>query len=60
MVQKYGLEGLLQVDGPVVCHPEQEMAEVKGKKVRVFDRLQVRIVAQMVEFRRTVSLVYDA
>lgn len=59
MVQKYGLEGLLVVDGALACKPETESAEVCGNTVKVFDRVKVKIVAQMVEFRRTVSLVYD-
>jgi len=59
MVQKYGIEGLLVVSsGNVVCQPEKETAVVNGKIIKVFDRVKVQIVAQMVEFRRTVSLVY--
>ena len=59
MVQKYGIEGLLVVSsGNVVCQPEKETAVVIGKTIKVFDRVKVQIVAQMVEFRRTVSLVY--
>jgi hypothetical protein len=59
MVQKYGIEGLLVVSsGNVVCQPEKETAVVNGKTIKVFDRVKVQIVAQMVEFRRTVSLVY--
>jgi len=62
MVQKYGLEGLLVIEDTskhVQLHPEQEMAEIGDKKIRVFDRVKVHIVAQMVEFRRSVCLVYD-
>jgi exoribonuclease R len=59
MVQKYGIEGLLVVNsGSVVCQPEKETAVVNKKTIKVFDRVKVQIVAQMVEFRRTVSLVY--
>lgn len=35
------------------------MAEIGDKKIKTFDRIAVHIVATMVEFRRTVSLVYD-
>lgn len=59
MVQKYGIEGLLEVNGTVVCQPEKETAVVNGRIVKVFDRVKVQIKAQMVEFRRTVSLVYE-
>jgi len=59
MVQKYGIEGLLVVDGTVQCNPEKETALVDGKiTIKVFDRVMVNIVAQMVEFRRSVSLVF--
>lgn len=59
MVQKYGIEGLLVVAGSVQCNPEKETALVNGSTtVKVFDRVMVNIVAQMVEFRRSVSLVY--
>lgn len=58
MVQKYGIEGLLVTTCTVKCMPEKEMAIVDGKEVKVFDRVNVMIKAEMVEFRRSVSLVY--
>jgi hypothetical protein len=59
MVQKYGLEGLLVVEkGKTQCNPEKEKASVDGREYKVFDRVQVMIRAQMVEFRRSVVLVY--
>jgi exoribonuclease R len=58
MVQKYGLEGLLVTQGSLQCRPEQETAVINGKEVKVFDRVKVMIKAEMVEFRRSVSLLY--
>jgi len=58
MVQKYGIEGLLVIEGTVKCMPEKETAVINGKEVKVFDRVKVLIKAEMVEFRRSVSLVY--
>ena len=47
------------VQGNVQCNPEKETAVVNGNTtIKVFDRVMVNIVAQMVEFRRSVSLVY--
>lgn len=46
------------VEGTVRCIPEKETAVINGKDVKVFDRVQVLIKAEMVEFRRSVSLVY--
>jgi hypothetical protein len=40
------------------CIPEQELAIVNQRTIKVFDRVQVFIKAEMVEFRRSVSLVY--
>lgn len=57
MVQKYGLEGLLVTD-QLQCYPEQEQAIVNKRTIKVFDRVKVFIKAEMVEFRRSVSLVY--
>ena len=57
MVQKYGLEGLLQ-GVEAQCFPEKEYCIMNGKEVKTFERVKVEIKAQMVEFRRTVSLVY--
>lgn len=47
------------IDGTVRCIPEKETAVINGKDVKVFDRLKVLIKAEMVEFRRSVSLVYQ-
>ena len=47
------------IDGTVRCIPEKETAVINGKDVKVFDRVQVLIKAEMVEFRRSVSLVYQ-
>lgn len=60
MVQKYGLEGLLVTNDNLVCYPEKESALIGGKEIKVFDRVQVLIKAEMVEFRRSVSLIYLA
>ena len=71
MVQKFGIEGLLTVDETVKQQVTIEMdvekeeayiidqrkAKVTKKVVKVFDNLQVEIRAEMVEYRRTVSLV---
>ena len=46
------------IDGTVRCIPEKETAVINGKDVKVFDRVKVLIKAEMVEFRRSVSLVY--
>lgn len=59
MVQKYGIEGLLVTSVAVQCIPEKELAVINGKEVKVFDRVQVLIKAEMVEFRRSVSLIYQ-
>lgn len=68
MVKKYGIEGLLTVDGQVAyieSNPEKEEARVISKKgsgqqvlkvLKVFDSVNVEIKAAMVEFRRTVEL----
>ena len=47
------------IDGTVRCIPEKETAVMNGKDVKVFDRVKVLIKAEMVEFRRSVSLVYQ-
>ena len=71
MVQKFGIEGLLTVDETVKQQVTIEMdvekeeayiidqrkAKVTKKVVKVFNNLQVEIRAEMVEYRRTVSLV---
>jgi exoribonuclease R len=67
MVEKYGLEGLLVLNdakgekGELDARPEKDEATIVcGKKsivVRTFDRINVQIKAEMVEFRRTVNLV---
>ena len=71
MVQKYGLEGLLVVDDAVKKQVTVEMnvekeeayiidqrkAKETRKVVKVFDNLDVEIRAEMVEYRRTVSLI---
>ena len=60
MVQKYGIEGLLVTEGTLKCMPEKETALINDKEVKVFDRVRVLIKAEMVEFRRSVSLVFMA
>ena len=47
------------IDGTIRCIPEKETAVINGKDVKVFDRVKVLIKAEMVEFRRSVSLVYQ-
>ena len=47
------------IDGTIRCMPEKETAVINGKDVKVFDRVKVLIKAEMVEFRRSVSLVYQ-
>ena len=47
------------IDGTVRCIPEKETAVINGKDVKVFDRVKVLIKAEMVEFRRSVSLMYQ-
>jgi uncharacterized protein YlzI (FlbEa/FlbD family) len=59
MVQKFGLEGLLVTSAKMSCIPEKETALINGKEVKVFDRVNVFIKAEMVEFRRSVSLVHQ-
>lgn len=60
MVQKYGIEGLLVTESASVKYmPEKETAIIGSKEIKVFDRVKVLIKAEMVEFRRTVSLVYQ-
>ena len=39
MVQKYGIEGLLVIEGTVKCIPEKDTAVINGKDVKVFDRV---------------------
>ena len=71
MVQKFGIEGLLTVDHTltkagvqVTTNVEREEAMIaqmnEGKReervIKVFDNVKVEIRAEMVEFRRTVSL----
>ncbi len=48
------------IEGTVRCIPEKETAVINGKDVKVFDRVKVLIKAEMVEFRRSVSLVYQS
>ena len=60
MVKKFGIEGLLVTQGKSLqCNPEKETALVNGKQFRVFDRINVEIKAEMVEFKRSVSLIYS-
>jgi len=47
------------IDGTVRCIPEKETAVINGQDVKVFDRVKVLIKAEMVEFRRSVNLVYQ-
>lgn len=60
MVQKYGLEGMLAIENLSVKYlPERETVIIDSKDIRVFDRVNVFIRADMIEFRRTVSLIYQ-
>jgi hypothetical protein len=56
MVQKYGIEGLLVSTEPIQCYPEKEQAAIGKHTLSVFDNVTVDIKAEMVEFRRSVSL----
>jgi hypothetical protein len=73
MVEKYGIEGLLVVNNQqeeskqqsyaLETKPEKDEAILRspgGKSltVKTFDRVRVEIQAQMVEYRRTVNLVF--
>jgi hypothetical protein len=71
MVQKYGIEGILALSDAVelsVGNPsittnnDKEEVYIPGveKPLKVFDAINVRIVAKMVEFRRSIILVYAA
>ena len=71
MVQKFGIEGLLIVDDSVKKQVKVEMnvekeeayiidqrkAKETKKVIKVFDNIDVEIRAEMVEYRRTVSLI---
>ena len=69
MVQKFGLEGLLSIDEKsrtqyvIETSVEKEEASIENKKsgqtrqLKVFDTLMIEIRADMVEYRRTVSLI---
>ena len=71
MVDKFGLEGLLTIDDKqkksvhIEINMEKEEAQIIDqrkatdvrKTVKVFDTVKVEIRAQMVEYRRTVSLI---
>ena len=74
MVEKYGIEGLLVLnDGrpseeskesfQLQARPEKDEATIFTSKrsivVKTFDRVNVQIKAEMVEFRRTVNLVFS-
>ena len=59
MVKEYGIEGLLTSDQPISCNPEKETAVIGGKVLKVFERVNVLIRAEVVEFRRSVTLVYS-
>ena len=64
MVEKYGLEGLLVLENgqKLEAKPEKDEATIFGPGVQVvvktFDRINVQITAEMVEFRRSVNLVF--
>ena len=69
MVQKFGLEGLLSIDEKsrsqyvIETSVEKEEARIEDRKsgqtkqLKVFDTLMIEIKADMVEYRRTVSLI---
>ena len=63
MVEKYGIEGLLVLENGLKldARPEKDEATILGLDkvvVKTFDRINVQIRAEMVEFRRSVNLVY--
>ena len=72
MVEKYGIEGLLVLNDTtseeskeqfqLQARPEKDEATILTAKrsifVKTFDRVNVQIKAEMVEFRRAVNLVF--
>ena len=66
MVQKYGIEGLLMLTDDIdnkgpqieVDTDKEEVYVNKDVTLKVFDQVKVQIVAKMVEFRRSIILVY--
>jgi len=63
MVEKYSIEGLLVLENGLKldARPEKDEATILGQDkvvVKTFDRINVQIRAEMVEFRRSVNLVY--
>jgi exoribonuclease R len=72
MVEKYGIEGLLVLNDTtseeskeqfqLQARPEKDEATILTAKrsifVKIFDRVNVQIKAEMVEFRRAVNLVF--
>ena len=66
MVQKYGIEGLLCMDDTLECtrtittnvDKEEAYLPAVTTPLKVFDCVDVKIVAKMVEFRRSILLVY--
>jgi len=72
MVEKYGIEGLLVLNDStseeskesfkLLARPEKDEATILIAKrsiiFKTFDRINVQIKAEMVEFRRAVNLVF--
>jgi len=61
MIKSYGIEGLLTEEekAPIVVDVEKEEAVFKGGiGVRAFDTIMIEIVAQSVEFRRQIKLLF--
>ena len=60
-VQKYGIEGLIVEDDQclkITCDNDKAVLTLPNEQVEVklFDHIEVEIVAKMVEFRRSVNL----
>lgn len=50
IILKYGVEGVVRVDGEMEIHPETESAIINGTNVKTFDYLKVEIVTEMVDY----------
>jgi len=70
MVQKYGIEGLLAVNEDIEqtqrieTNTDKEEAYLPSEGdfpqvLKVFDPINVQIIAKMVEFRRSILLIYS-
>ena len=71
MVQKYGIEGLLALNDDIEqttridTNTDKEEAYLPASDddypqvLKVFDPINVQIIAKMVEFRRSILLIYS-